>query len=171
MSQDLLRLRGFSLNAPCSRNVVIMAIGDDIKILNRSELFRLFNQDALRLLAFAAEHRSLKEGEVLFRKGDRADSGYVVKQGSLLLISEDNVSSETKAGEGALIGRLALFIRNTRPVTAVAAEPTDLIKISPILMRRVLEEFPECAQAAHDLLAQDLETLAQELNQVRPLFE
>lgn len=147
-----------------------MTIGDDINILNRSELFSLFNQEALRLLAFTAEHRSLKQGETLFRKGDRADSGYVIKKGCLLLISEET-SPPAEAREGALVGRLALFIRNTRPVTAVAAEPTDMLRISPILMRRVMEEFPDCAKAAHDLLAQDLTALAQDLDQVRSLFE
>lgn len=149
-----------------------MALGDDIDILSRCEPFNRFATEALRLLAFAGEHRSLRQGDVLFTKGDRADSGYVVKSGSLTLSGATADERRPVVAEpGALIGKLALFIRNTRPVTAVASEPTEVIRISPTLMRRVLEEFPDCAKAAYDSIAGDLSELSEGLEQVRPLFE
>ena len=45
------------------------------------------------------------------------------------------------------------------------------MRITPALMRRVLEEFPQAAQAVHDTLAEDLLALAADLDQVRGLLE
>ncbi len=50
-----------------------MALEDDIAALSRAPLFGQLEMDAMRLIAFAAESRNLKAGEVLFRKGERAD--------------------------------------------------------------------------------------------------
>ena len=52
-----------------------MALDDDIAILSQAPLFNLLERDALRLVAFASESRSLRAGDVLFRKGDRSDGG------------------------------------------------------------------------------------------------
>ncbi|MEN3929570.1 cyclic nucleotide-binding domain-containing protein [Microvirga sp. W0021] len=148
-----------------------MALGDDISILAETELFNLFEVEALRLIAFAAERRSLKKDDLLFRKGDRADCGYVVISGSLRVEKEHNDKTAIIAKPGTLIGRLALFVRNVRPATATALEPSELLRISPTLLRKVLEEFPDCANAAHDALSADLIEFTENLEKVRHLFE
>ncbi len=149
-----------------------MAISDVLEILSRSELFNKFSPEALRLLAFTAESRSLQQGDVLFKKGDSADCGYLVKGGTLALSgATPDERRPVMAGPGVLIGKLALFIRNTRPVTAVAVEPTEVLRIAPTMLRRILEEYPECARVAHDAVRQDLENTTRELNGVRPLFD
>lgn len=147
-----------------------MALEDDIAALSQAELFGLFEPEALKLLAFAAEARALKAGDVLFRKGDRADGGYVVRSGNIVLASDDNKAEPFIAGPGTLIGRMALFLRNARPATATASEPSTVIRISPTLMRRTLEEFPDCACIVHDALAQDLLDLTSGLEDVRMKF-
>ncbi len=65
---------------------------------------------------------------------------------------------------------MALFVRGERPGEARAAEPTSVLRITPALMRRVLEEFPDAAAAIHDTLAEDLAGLAQGLERVRGLL-
>jgi len=147
-----------------------MALEDDIAALSQAELFGLFEPEALKLLAFAAEPRALKAGDVLFRKGDRADGGYVVKSGNIILASDDNRAEPFIATPGTLIGRMALFLRTARPATATASEPSTVIRISPTLMRRTLEEFPDCACIVHDALAEDLLELTDGLENVRKKF-
>jgi CRP-like cAMP-binding protein len=145
-----------------------MALEDDIAILVRAPLFELLDRDALRLVAFAAENRVLRAGDVLFRKGDRSDGGYVVSRGAIALDARDDGSPAAfVAGPGALIGQAALFTRITRAATATAREPSAVIRISPSLMRRVLEEFPQAAAAMRDAMAAELEGLAQGLDGVR----
>lgn len=145
-----------------------MALDDDIAVLSKAPLFSMLERDALRLVAFASETRSLRAGDVLFRKGDRSDGGYVVSSGSLTLDSnEDGSSAPFIAGPSSLIGQAALFTRIARPATATAAEASTIIRVTPSLMRRVLEEFPDAAAAMQDAMAEELDRLTQGLERVR----
>jgi CRP-like cAMP-binding protein len=145
-----------------------MALEDDIGLLSQAPLLNLLERDALRLVAFAAEGRMLRAGDVLFRKGDRSDGGYVVKSGAVALDARDDGSPATFiAGPGALIGQAALFTRIERPATAAAREPSTVIRISPSLMRRVLEEFPGAAASIQDAMEDELRRMTDGLERVR----
>ena len=123
-----------------------MALDDDIAVLSQAPLFNLLERDALRLVAFASESRSYREGDVLFKRGDRSDGGYVVSRGTVALDArEDGAPEAFLAGPGSLIGQAALFARVERRATATAREPSSIIRVTPSLMRRVLEEFPDAA--------------------------
>ena len=145
-----------------------MALDDDITVLSQAPLFNLLERDALRLVAFASETRSYREGDVLFKKGDRSDGGYVVSRGAIALdAAEDGSPAAFVAGPGSLIGQAALFARIERRATAMAQEPSAIIRVTPSLMRRVLEEFPDAAAAIHDAMAEDLTRLTEGLERVR----
>ncbi|WP_262297310.1 cyclic nucleotide-binding domain-containing protein [Microvirga sesbaniae] len=145
-----------------------MALDDDIATLSRAPLFNLLERDALRLVAFASESRTYREGDVLFKKGDRSDGGYVVSRGAIALDAKDDGSPEAfLAGPGALIGQAALFARIERRATATAREPSAVIRVTPSLMRRVLEEFPDAAAAIQDAMADELARLTEGLERVR----
>lgn len=137
-----------------------MALDDDIARLAAAPLFGLLGRDALRLLSFAAEHRELVRGEVLFRRGDASDGGYVVLSGEVAVASP---GGETVAGPAALIGQAALFAPAPRPATATARQRSDLLRVTPALMRRVLEEFPDGQRAVRAVLADDLAALGESL--------
>ncbi len=147
-----------------------MSLDDDIAILSRAPLLGLLDRDALRLLAFAADKRRLRQGDVLFRKGDRSDAGYVLAEG---VIGLDTAGGKpiviAKAGD--LIGQTALFVRGERPATATAREPSVVLRLSVSLMRRVLEEYPEVAAAMYTAIAEDLGGLSGELARVGARFE
>jgi CRP-like cAMP-binding protein len=149
-----------------------MALADDIAVLSNAPLFNLMEHDALRLIAFAGEGVALDPGDVLFRRGERSDGGYVVMRGALALDARDDGSpGALVAGPGWLLGRSALFTRGARPATAVAREASALLRISPALMRRVLEEFPAAARALHREVSSDLTALSQGLETVRRRLE
>ena len=145
-----------------------MALENDIATLSHAPLFNLLNRDALRLVAFAAENRVMRAGDVLFRRGDRSDGGYVVSNGAIGLDArEDGSPASFVAGPSALIGQAALFTRIERTATATALEPSTVIRVSPSLMRRVLEEFPDAAAAMQSLMAEELRQLTDGLERVR----
>ena len=148
-----------------------MALEDDIAILARAPLLGLMGRDALRLLAFAAEQRSLQTGEVLFRRGDRSDGGYVVTRGEIALDSAGDGSQPFTARSGTLIGQTALLVRSGRRANAIAREPSAVMRISPTLMRRVLEEFPASAAAIRAAIVKDLVALSEGLAGVRRRLE
>ncbi len=145
-----------------------MALDDDIATLSHAPLFNLLEKDALRLVAFASETRTYREGDVLFKKGDRSDGGYVVSRGAIALDAADDGSPAAfVAGPGSLIGQAALFARIERRATATAREPSAIIRVTPNLMRRVLEEFPDAAAAMHQAMADELAQLTDSLERVR----
>ncbi|HEX8663920.1 MAG TPA: Crp/Fnr family transcriptional regulator [Beijerinckiaceae bacterium] len=144
-----------------------MALEDDIATLARAPLFHLMDHEALRLLAFAGEHRALRAGDVLFRKGDKADGGFVVTKGAIT-VDAGAGAEPFMAERGALIGQTALFSRGgERPATAIARAPSAVLRVSPALMRRVLQEFPAASEAIHGNLATELSTLSGGLERVR----
>ena len=146
-----------------------MSLQDDIAMLAEAPLLGLLDRDALRLLAFAADKRRLRQGDVLFRKGDRSDAGYVVTEGEIGL---DTAGGKplVVAKKGDLIGSTALFVRGERPATATAREPTVVLRLSVSLMRRVLEEYPQVAAAMYTTIAEELGDLNAELERVGRRF-
>ncbi|MER2196975.1 cyclic nucleotide-binding domain-containing protein [Methylobacterium brachiatum] len=148
-----------------------MGLDDDIAILADAPLFGFLDRDALRLLTFAAERRELADGDLLFARGDPADGGFVVMSGTIRLAPRVAEAEPVRAGRSALIGQLALFVRGTRPTDARAEGAAEVMRITPTLMRRVLEEFPAAAQSVYDTLAIDLVDLVADLDRVRVLLE
>lgn len=149
-----------------------MGLDDDIAILGAAPLFRFLGRDALRLLSFAAERRSLVAGDRLFRRDEKTDGGFVVLSGTVTLAPRRAGGAEpVSVGRSGLIGRLALFQQGERPCDAVAATRAEVIRITPTLMRRVLEEFPEAARAIHDDLADDLAAFSHDLAALRGRFD
>ena len=144
-----------------------MGLDDDIAILAAAPVFGFFDASALRLLSFAGDRLSLGAGEALFRRGDRADGGYVVLSGTIALTPRSRGAEPVLAGPSALIGRTALFVPGTRPADAEATAAAELMRISTQLMGRVLREFPDAAAAIYDWLADDLRALTRSLGQVR----
>ena len=145
-----------------------VGLDDDIAILAAAPVCGFLDRDALRLLSFAAERRELADGDRLFARGDSADGGFVVMSGAVRLVPRKGKPVE--AGRSALIGNLALFVRGERPCDAFAVGRCEVMRITPTLMRRVLEEFPAAAQAIHDAMAQDLVSFTGDLDRVRSLL-
>ncbi|HEY2138332.1 MAG TPA: Crp/Fnr family transcriptional regulator [Xanthobacteraceae bacterium] len=133
-----------------------MTIEDDIAFLERVPSFAMLGRDALRILAIGAESRYVHGGEVLFAMGDPADAGYLIQEGSFVLRTDNTVSSNTpeiKVARGALLGELALLTETTRPVTAIAAEPSTVIRVTRSLFLKMLEGFPDAARRLRDHIA------------------
>jgi CRP-like cAMP-binding protein len=141
-----------------------MALEDDVAKLARHEIFAALEPDALRLLAFSAESRVLRAGDVLFRRGEVSTGGYVVLSGSIALdASEGGRSASRIVRPPALIGEIALVTGTNRPATAIAREPSTVLRISQQLFRRVLSEDPAGAERLRRSLAERLSTFTADL--------
>ena len=125
-----------------------MALEDDIGALRGIDLFARLPEEALRLVAFGTSHAARRKGQRLFTAGAPAFTAYIVLDGAVALVTPDDTDNAPEAllGPGTLIGEYALFCDTTRPQTAVMAEDGLLLEIPRLLMRRVLEEFPEVAE-------------------------
>ena len=90
-----------------------MSIEDDVALLERVPTFRVLGRESLRMLAIGSEQRDVARGDLLFRQGDDADSGFVVQRGSFRI--DDGAGAEMTVATGALLGELALVHPMRRP--------------------------------------------------------
>ena len=149
-----------------------MALDQDMALLARQPLLSLMDRDALRLLAFAAESRILRAGDVLFRAGEPSDGAVLVVSGAVALtVQDDGKPASEIVGPGALIGELALFTSVPRQVTAIAREPTQVMRLPRSVMRRVLGESPASAEAIAQAIGERLRGFVGELATVRDALD
>jgi CRP-like cAMP-binding protein len=149
-----------------------MSIEDDIAFFEQVPTLAALGKQALRVLAIGAESRALQSGAVLFYAGELADGGYIVQEGSLALESgSPNEGHEYTVGPGTLLGELALLTDAVSPVTAIAKEPTVLIRIPRNLFRKMLEGYPAAAQRLRDTMAERVDSWTRELTAVKGTLE
>ncbi len=145
-----------------------MALEDDVAFFERVPTLAILGPQALRILAIGAETKQLPSGAVLFYAGELADGGYVVQEGALLL--EPGTFSEGKeytAGPGTLVGELALLTDTVCRATAIAKEPTKVIRISRSLFGKMMEGYPEAAVKLRTIMAARMEVWTRELAEVQ----
>lgn len=141
-----------------------MALRDDMILLNAFPIFAAMEPEALQLVAFSAETRFLRANDVLFRLGDQADAAYIITGGRLLVSTPS--AEPLIAIRGAMVGEIALFAETEYQGTAIAQEPTSLMRISRLVMRRVLEEFPDTAIALMKIVRARTQALHHDLQKV-----
>jgi CRP-like cAMP-binding protein len=144
-----------------------VTIEDDIAVLARIATFAQLGFSALQIVAIGSESKVLAEGETLFRAGETTDAGYVIQEGSLELIADDPSAPSATFGPGALIGEIALVTETVFCATAIAAEPTTVMRISRSLFRKVLEGFPDAARVMRDRFSERASMVSDELSGMR----
>ena len=147
-----------------------MSIEDDIAFLERVPTLRILGRTALRILAIGAESRYVHDGEALFLAGDAADCGYVVQEGSFDLRA-DTGTTEMVVGPGTLLGETALIVDTQRPATAVACEPSTVIRISRSLFRKMLDGYPDAAVKLREQVVARAEGSVRDLGKLRTMLD
>ncbi|MFH0895292.1 MAG: Crp/Fnr family transcriptional regulator [Bacteroidota bacterium] len=116
---------------------------------------RIFHEDR------AAETITLKQGEILYRKGDTANGVYVVIKGSIG-ISKQVTETETEitryAAPGNILGINALIKKEPFLHTAIATENSVVCLISEEEFMKIIDETPA-------LTTQILEKLSAQLDE------
>lgn len=145
-----------------------MGLEDDIAKLARNQTLAALEPEALRLIAFSAETKILRAGDILFRLGEPANGGFVVLSGSIALDASDLGTGTARiVRPPGLIGETALLTQTSRPATAIAREPASVLRITRQLFHRVLNEFPRSADALRQSLGARLRQFTHELGGLR----
>lgn len=140
-----------------------MALMDDIRLLSQVPLFAGLSEDQLRLVAFGAERRRVSTGQLLFRENSPAECAFLVIKGLFELSNMGRGGKPvlaTRSGEGTLLSELALFTLCERKFTAVAAEDSEVIRITRTLFHRLVEEYPDVADMVIARIRDNLASLA-----------
>ena len=138
-----------------------MSIEDDVALLERVPTLHLMGTASLRMLAIGSEQRDIPRGDLLFKEGDEADSGFVVQRGAFRV--DNGLGAEVVAGPGTLIGELALVVAMRRPSSALALEHSTVIRIARSLFQRVLESDPAAARRLRDEFANRSSQIASDI--------
>jgi CRP-like cAMP-binding protein len=146
-----------------------LTLESDIELIGDVPIFADLSEDQLRLLAFSSVRRDLKQGDVLFHRGDAARSGFVVDTGAIDLTvrEEDGRLRRESCRRGCLIGEVPLFVDAARPSDAKARGACSVLEISRQMMNRMLQEYPEVAELLYRKLAERIAGTLGELQRVR----
>ncbi len=149
-----------------------MSFARDMNLLRQVPLLADFPDDQLRLLAFSAENIQYRDGEILFTEGERADGGFIVASGEVMMEGKGE-KRETLGtfGPGTLIGEVALLVETRRPARAIAVGPTEVIRIRRALFKRMLQEFPDIAAALFQSHAARFQKTTRALSRVGNVLE
>lgn len=99
-------------------------------LLRQVPLFRSLPAEECRRIAGLMRLRTIRKGEVLFRKGDEGTALYLIVAGSLKIVRQSRTGDEVilaLLGSGDFCGEMALLDGFPRSADAVAAEETRLL--------------------------------------------
>ncbi len=146
-----------------------MSLADDINLLRQVKMFDDFETEHLRLIAFGSQKMSFSKGHELFQEGQSTDGGYVIISGSIDLFSVQGGEAVHLANfeAGSLLGEMALISINKRVGTAIVKEDCELMKISRVMMRRILNEYPDLAAVLQRKIAASIMDFTKELDKIR----
>jgi CRP-like cAMP-binding protein len=141
-----------------------MALEGDVRRLAGTRPLDALPREAVQLLAFSCEKRTLRAGESLFSEGDPADGAFFVLEGEIAL---KRSGAERSVRPGVLIGVAALLTETVRPSDAAARGDAVVLRIPRETFKRVLAEFPESAAKVQKFMRARAGTLITRLEKVR----
>lgn len=142
---------------------------EEIELLANLPLISELEEEVLRIIAFSSDSRDLQAGEILVRRGDRSDAGYLVVLGTLGLFRAELAGEpESIVGPGGLLGEMALLAGTEWQVTAVARDAARVMKIPRTLFQRVLREYPGSAARLRSALEKRLREFTGALGELYP---
>ena len=118
------------------------------RVLAQTPLFKTLGPEAHTCLAGLMKTRRLASDEMLYRRGDRDDTLYVVSAGRIRVILENDLGeslplAETRPGE--MFGEVGFFDGGPRVATTIAAEETEVLALEREALREFLKRYPHAA--------------------------
>ena len=147
-----------------------MSVRADVETLRSIPIFSECDAVHLQLLAFSAARQSFAAGEFIIRQGNKGTAAFLILSGEARLASTD-AGPLGSAGEGALLGEVAMIGDRPYSVTATAVETVSTARIDRELFMRVAREFPDFGTAVFNVLARRLDGVMGDLDAARQQFE
>ena len=115
-----------------------------------------------------AKVRRFDRGEVVYHQGDPSRDLFVLVEGSVKIVREDEAGHEVLLWvleRGGIFGQQAIF-GTPRPVAALAVDDTVAIAVPGSACTRVLERNPRVMYRAFEMIERRLDRLTQSLEDV-----
>ncbi len=126
-------------------------MNDEIQnYLRKTSLFSGLSDEMLEALAKGTATRKLAPGDILMKKGDLADSLFIINEGWVKIVTVDSKGDEliiNKCGPGEVIGEMALLDSGPRSASVVALENSEALELKNDVFQDVLDNHPEISLA------------------------
>ena len=147
-----------------------MSVRADVETLRSIPIFSECDAVHLQLLAFSAVRQNFSAGEFIIRQGNKGTAAFLILSGEARLSSTET-GPLGSAGEGALLGEVAMIGDRPYSVTATALDTVVTARIDRELFMRVAREFPEFGTAVFNILSRRLDLVMGDLEAARQQFE
>jgi CRP-like cAMP-binding protein len=121
---------------------------DIIAQLKKINWFIELPDEFFAALAQKVHKRTLNKDELLFNKGDKGDSLFVINAGRVKVFTSDEQGNEillNQVGNGEIIGEMALLDYEPRSASIVALEETSFLELNREEFKEILKEYPDLA--------------------------
>src|SRR5689334_12467362 len=122
-----------------------MSVDQDITLLEQVPMLRVLGRGILRTIAMAAETRQVETGETLFAPNEKPDCAFVVQEGLFALSMDPTSHRVIEAGPGTMLGEFALLTEAARPLSAIAQQPSTVMRISRSMFMKILGDDADAA--------------------------
>ena len=145
-----------------------MSIEQEVEILRRIPLFANVEPAKLKLMCFASERITFKQGQSLFEQGDVGDSAYIIIEGSAdVIVNTEGPMVVAQLGKNDIVGEIAILVDIPRTATVTATSELTTLKVTKDLFFRMVSDFPEMGVEIMRVLAQRLESTTAALLKAR----
>ena len=106
---------------------------DRIELLRKIPLFSALSDEILRNLSNTVRLQKIKQGQVIFRKGDEGTALYILRSGTIKIVLPSRLGAEIIVSifsDGDFFGEMALLDGEPRSADAVAIKPSELLVLS-----------------------------------------
>lgn len=106
---------------------------EDAGLLKKIDIFHDLNSHEIARIGKLLKERGFKKGEFVVREGDKGDSFFVVKEGTVRISKTDYEENEeliALLGEGEHLGEISLLDRQPRSANVIANEDCALLEMS-----------------------------------------
>jgi CRP-like cAMP-binding protein len=144
-------------------------VGEVFRLLAPLPEFESLDDQQLRRLAQKAIRREYQAGDTVFRQDDRGDSFFVIGEGHVRVIADDQNQQETYRGElgpGGCFGEMSLLTGAPRSATVLADTPCVVYEIQKDHLHEFMLTDPRLVAVLSDVMAERQVARAQ-----RELFE
>jgi len=115
-------------------------------MLKEISIFSCLDDETIRYFEKVAVRQKFPKNTVLFSKGDRSDSFYIVSSGRVKAIIHDEQGKEivlSRIGAGEYFGEMAAIDGAPRSATIMTKEPTEVLVIRRDDFRKMLSSNPD----------------------------
>jgi small-conductance mechanosensitive channel len=161
--------RTLHIETQMQENAFVETTNEIFERLSNVPIFAPLSDEETRQLAESSSNRVFAPGELIVRQGQQGKSMFVIHRGSVFVqIKEEGATKNIrKLHEGDFFGEMGLFTGEPRSATVVVEDETEVLEISNLCLKPILERNPELVQSFSQLIDERrafLETLNTENN-------